>query len=193
MERIDEEMQIKPISHWIGENGAKYFSVDSLLEKLEDIDDIDMENIRLILNKDKTNDSTELNIAVRKKIIGLLTATLSYECDNMRNIPNVMDDIKSDKCGFVYIARCDSSNIYKIGKANEISKREKQLRTGNMFLEMFAYTKSCNPLKLESLLHKIYVHKRLSGEWFELNKDEIDDIIQSFGFTIALDVKAVTK
>jgi hypothetical protein len=91
------------------------------------------------------------------------------------------------KAGFVYIASCGIENTYKIGKANDITKREKAFITGNHLLKIFAYTESQNPLKLESLLHSVYAQKNISGEWFELSKEELEDLIKSFCFSIAIE------
>lgn len=94
---------------------------------------------------------------------------------------------KTKYSGFVYIASCGIPNAYKIGKANDITKREKTFVTGNHLLKIFAYTQSQNPLQLESLLHSIYGNKNISGEWFELTKEELDDLVGSFCFTLAIE------
>jgi hypothetical protein len=89
--------------------------------------------------------------------------------------------------GFVYIASCATEGVYKIGMSRYISDRERTLKVGNHDLSIFAYTQSNNPRKLEMMLHNIYSKKNLSGEWFELNKEEIEDLIQSFCFTLAIE------
>lgn len=103
---------------------------------------------------------------------------------------HVKDDVKTktEKDGFVYIASGGDS-FYKIGRTINISNREKSLKTGNHLLRIFAYTKTDNADKLEVLIHKLFKHKNVGGEWFELTKDDLDDIIRSFCFSIALSYK----
>jgi predicted GIY-YIG superfamily endonuclease len=95
--------------------------------------------------------------------------------------------VKQNNVGYVYLASCATENVYKIGMSKNITDREKTLSVGNHALKIFAYTKSENPRKLESLLHNIYASKNLSGEWFELSKDELDDLVQSFCFNLAIE------
>jgi hypothetical protein len=100
---------------------------------------------------------------------------------------------KSEKCGsvgFVYIAT-GSDCFYKIGRTKDITSREKTLKTGNHLLSMIAYTQSCNSEHLEALIHKTYKNKNVGGEWFELTKEELEEMIYSFGFSLALSDKEV--
>ncbi len=65
----------------------------------------------------------------------------------------------------------------KIGIATDIEQRVKQLQTGNARkLEVLHYEKVRNAKKIESKLHKKMKHKRLSGEWFDIDDDGIDYI-----------------
>lgn len=66
-----------------------------------------------------------------------------------------------------------NDGFYKIGVSKEPNKRLKTLQTGNLnkliikqtFESEFAY-------KIEKALHRSY--NRISGEWFELSKEEVD-------------------
>ena len=79
---------------------------------------------------------------------------------------------------FVYlITEENNENAYKIGstRSNDIHKRMKQLQTGNserLFLQN--YFETDKPFKLEKMLHNRFESYRLNGEWFELNKCDVE-------------------
>lgn len=80
--------------------------------------------------------------------------------------------------GFVYlIGEIDNGNKYKIGstRAKDINKRLKQLQTGNsnqLFIK--EYYETSKPFKLETMLHNRFKEYNVIGEWFELEKDDIE-------------------
>ena len=77
--------------------------------------------------------------------------------------------------GFVYLIYDLSTDHYKIGiSALNPNKRKKQLQTGNseMLTVKYCY-KSKYYKKIERTLHNLYSHKRIYGEWFELNNVEV--------------------
>lgn len=89
--------------------------------------------------------------------------------------------------GYVYlIGENNNGNKYKIGstKCKDINKRLKQLQTGNsnpLFLK--AYYETSRPFKLETMLHNRFKEYNIIGEWFELNKNDLesfDSICHSF-------------
>lgn len=89
--------------------------------------------------------------------------------------------------GFVYLANTDTENVYKIGATRNITEREAALRVGNVFLKIFAYTLSANMYKTESLFHEIFKKKNIGGEWFVLDKDDVDYLIQCMGFSLFIE------
>lgn len=79
------------------------------------------------------------------------------------------------KFGFVYIAKCERTNLYKIGSTfkQNVEKRIKQLRTSNpniIYIDSFPI----GSIKEEYMWHKEFDSKRIDGEWFELSLDDID-------------------
>jgi len=81
----------------------------------------------------------------------------------------------------VYLISCGTENNrrYKIGYTRgEVSKRVKQLRTGNSEdLIIESIYKSKWGTKIESVLHRNYKNYRLSGEWFVLNQKQVDNFL----------------
>lgn len=79
---------------------------------------------------------------------------------------------------YVYLMR--AANRVKIGYANNVDKRVKQLQTGcplkiNVIFAGYVGTKA--PF-IENLLHVLFKRKRVANsEWFSLDRKEIGDII----------------
>jgi len=79
--------------------------------------------------------------------------------------------------GFVYLLESvnEDRTIYKIGytKGN-IKKRIDNLQTGNGYKikELCSYKTEYNQ-KLERVIHNLYKHCRLTGEWFELPLSDV--------------------
>ncbi len=75
----------------------------------------------------------------------------------------------------VYIVRC--GDYYKVGKADNVEHRVKQLQTGNASrLDVVWTVETGNAFALENYLHKQYADKRAVGEWFALTEDDIKSI-----------------
>lgn len=75
---------------------------------------------------------------------------------------------------YTYIAKCQ--NLYKIGKTNNVQKRLKTFQIGNPFIEIVRIIDGGH---YEARLHKIYKHKRVSGEWFNITENEVNINIEN--------------
>jgi hypothetical protein len=74
--------------------------------------------------------------------------------------------------GFVYLMQWE--NEYKIGKAVDIERRKKRLsRELNRDITVLHRIFSHDYTRAESDLHRKYASKRLHGEWFALEADDI--------------------
>lgn len=88
--------------------------------------------------------------------------------------------------GHVYlIGESNDDSKYKIGstKAKDINKRLKQLQTGNsneLFIKDSFETDK--PFKLETMLHNHFKQYNTIGEWFELNKEDVDNFQETCKF-----------
>ena len=87
-------------------------------------------------------------------------------------------DILDNKVVYTYLG---SGNIYgyiKIGKTNNIDKRENTIRTGNIDFKIIAFVGR----DIENELHSKFEIKRMEREWFHLSDNDIDNIINEYGF-----------
>ena len=98
---------------------------------------------------------------------------------------------RSSERSFVYLARCDSTpGIYKIGKSKGLAARESCLKCGNIYLKIVAsvqLTSEREAYKLETYLHKLFVDKRVEREWFEISEEDIQLLVDLFGFQFAVE------
>jgi hypothetical protein len=76
----------------------------------------------------------------------------------------------------------ENENVYKIGmtRSNNINKRKKELQTGNpnlIFIDNAFETDF--PFKIEKMLHNKYSYKQKLNEWYELDKQDVDNFKQT--------------
>jgi uncharacterized protein (DUF433 family) len=83
----------------------------------------------------------------------------------------------------VYILKT-GKNLYKIGKTQNLQKRITAYHTHLPILfRIVRQYPAQNMNELEECLHVIFQHKRIKGEWFELNNDDVticDNIARNF-------------
>jgi Meiotically up-regulated gene 113 len=78
---------------------------------------------------------------------------------------------------FIYVLK--SGENYKIGIAKDVSKRMRELQTGDPVKHMFVYSSfSENAPDFESRLHKAFAEYRGAGEWFALPPEELEQLIE---------------
>jgi len=74
------------------------------------------------------------------------------------------------------ISSGDVEKQYKIGYTRrDVEDRVKEFRTGNSNnLEVISVFESKWGTKIESSLHRKYKTKKIDGEWFDLNQEEVN-------------------
>lgn len=78
------------------------------------------------------------------------------------------------KEGYVYVAKCEDR--YKIGWTQNPSRRMASLQTGNPFeIELVGFIPGS--MSDEERFHDHFASKRCRGEWFLLDRDDIDYIL----------------
>ncbi|WP_394224489.1 GIY-YIG nuclease family protein [Alteromonas gracilis] len=86
----------------------------------------------------------------------------------------------------LYVIRCDGTNYYKIGIANDVVSRLRNHQTGCPFKlkEIFHVESDLGDYQareivyLEKFLHRCFKKQKVRGEWFELTHEDLSDIIQ---------------
>ncbi len=79
------------------------------------------------------------------------------------------------KAGTIYIV--SNGRKYKIGKTTNVMQRLKGLQTSSAeVLEVVLECEIEGYNIIEKLIHERYAHKRVSGEWFDLEVQDLEDI-----------------
>lgn len=126
--------------------------------------------------------------AGRKKGIGL-TFTIQRHCFNF--IQELLKDElfkekaieqlvlfnkdESDKEYFIYVM--ESGGKVKIGFTSDISKRISNYKTHTPDLKILCVANHKDADVLENLYHIKYNDKRINGEWFDLEQNEINELL----------------
>ena len=99
-------------------------------------------------------------------------------CKNISKKKKIVKMLKEDsplhRSGFVYFIT--DGEFVKIGVADNVEKRLKELQTGNPKELTVVRSVYCeNPYYAEKLFHDLFRYKRVNGEWFKI--DNIHKII----------------
>lgn len=102
--------------------------------------------------------------------------------ENINNEENEIEDINSHNILVgprnIYIVHLINTNYYKIGIADSIERRLRNLQTANPFELKLIYSKSfIECFSIETYIHNFYLKKNVKGEWFELLNEDIYEIM----------------
>ena len=101
--------------------------------------------------------------------------TISFSSPVISNASIIADDT----C-YVYLMYDSSNGYYKIGISNQPEYRERTLQSEKPTIEKIcakSYPNRTIASAIESALHKAYDSKRLRGEWFALDANDVSAII----------------
>lgn len=74
--------------------------------------------------------------------------------------------------GYIYVLKV--GDMYKIGKSVSPRGRIGTLKTACPFeIEVFAVYKTIDLHRTEKMLHDVFSEKRIRGEWFKLDKEDL--------------------
>jgi hypothetical protein len=98
------------------------------------------------------------------------------ECNRFQNVKQKHD--KKDKSGYVYVF-ADGHGFYKIGKSVDWMAR---LHSPGFspYTKVIAILKASNRHQMELELHKKFESKRVKGEWFRLDQQDIKEIRSTY-------------
>ena len=76
----------------------------------------------------------------------------------------------------LYVLHCNG--VYKIGiTTTTVTRRVKSLQTGNAYKITRYWSKKCsNYVQMEKYFHRKFAKKRLLGEWFALDDNDLEFI-----------------
>ena len=73
---------------------------------------------------------------------------------------------------YVYVIKCQ--DYYKIGKANNVDSRLRDLQVSNPYdLELIKTFEVDDGFRFEKFLHKTFKNKHSRGEWFKLSREDL--------------------
>lgn len=76
---------------------------------------------------------------------------------------------------YLICAEFEGRRLYKIGYTRRsVEKRIKEFKTGNSseFYIIESFRTKWAP-KIEAVLHKVFIHRKINGEWFDLTDADI--------------------
>jgi hypothetical protein len=108
-----------------------------------------------------------------------------YFLFTLQDIKNIIENaqktffIKEKKVDYTYLMT-DASGYVKIGRTSDVLKRFLNLKCGNPTIKIVATLNQ----NIETKLHRKYSLFCVSGEWYNLSKKDLEDIIQEYNFTL---------
>lgn len=108
-----------------------------------------------------------------KTITTLFTAEDFAEYFKLKAKAEYVNSIKESEKGVVYILK-NEKGYYKIGYTTRpIKERITTFKISNPDIELVKVIQAENARLKEKQLHEQFSHKRITGEWFNLNKNEL--------------------
>lgn len=125
------------------------------------------ENLALVINKFANEYCTIVKNEINEYI------------PTYRNNNAINENLENEHC-FVYLMIDTVNSYYKIGISNKPDWREKTLQSEKPSIELLAskkFIKRKIAMSFEKALHETYSEKRIRGEWFKLDSNEVQEII----------------
>ena len=146
-------------------NNSPYINFSILMDSIFPFNEIN-ENHKFI------NDFIMFVIKNKVKVIGN-NFYFSYG-----DINNYIEYLSNNRLVFTYIMKDKFSGLYKIGRSKKPVFREKTLlaQLPSIILEFLL------PFNIENRLHIELKSKRIRGEWFNLNNNELKSLINRYKF-----------
>ncbi len=94
-------------------------------------------------------------------------------CEMLRKNNSQTNNKQTKSKGYVYLFKCNDR--YKIGVSKDVNRRLKDLNGRPYEISLITKSKFIdNPYIEENKLHKEYQEFRLGGEWFNLDKHQVE-------------------
>lgn len=90
---------------------------------------------------------------------------------------NIPDQKLSGKERYIYLVKEEFLGLVKIGVASNLRARLAVMRTNcPQELKLLHFVKTKNAYKIEKVLHENHLEYHYSGEWFDLDNEQINEI-----------------
>jgi len=110
--------------------------------------------------------------------IDFISSGGTYETIELETIDDVelatVTNAKKVRSGFVYVMQNRRNGLFKIGFSKRPSFREKTLQSEEPEVELILSNEGT--IRLEKKIHNKYLQKRIRGEWFSLNEEDLESI-----------------
>ena len=109
---------------------------------------------------------------------------VEQQTQKFRNSPEYTE-ANLHRARHVYVIYSKNTGLYKIGRSVDLKERLMQLRaqSGCEIVFLFAVRietfDTCYKV-FEASIHEFYCKKRIAGEWFNLDKNDLSDIYETF-------------
>ena len=123
-----------------------------------------------MLSKETAHDPKNTTIMVQPQKVYIFEP-------NQRELQEILHSPmpKGKAPGYVYFVQEHMNGTFKIGKTKHLEKRMNTFNVKLPFENKLVYViKTGNHHQTEAAFHKHFSHKRLEGEWFALDKKDID-------------------
>lgn len=129
----------------------------------------DLEIVKKLFKEEEKDYNKAIAAEILKLPEGYITEKLSVTNIKEINVENTTEEI-----GYIYFIKELFSGRIKIGKTKNLQQRLKLFSVKLPFeIELLHYVKTNNPSYVENLFHEFFEEKRVNGEWFELDVDDI--------------------
>lgn len=136
-------------------------------------------------NEPPTDMVVTMKDSLPENLISFLEANKSTRFDWTENVPRGKLDTQER---YVYLIRESWRGMVKIGIATDLYARVASMQAGcPQDLKVIGYFMTAHAKAFESHLHQRFSHKLYSGEWFELNDDDIRLILDYHEGFVAVD------
>ena len=116
-----------------------------------------------------------LTSEIQKHCFNFITEILKDDAIKLKATKQLAEIDSIKKQDYLYII--ENNGLYKIGYSSNWKKRYKSYKTHLGSVNLIYLTKQDNCFDLENYLHSLFLSKRKSGEWFNLNDDELFEAI----------------
>lgn len=114
---------------------------------------------------------------VKRRIDKFYSYTSSDDIDYMNRQRSVNNSIRAEKQGYVYLMLA-SNGYYKIGRGYDVEKRREGHQRDYPLQMDIVHSFLCKDcVSAETKLLRMFKEKRLQGEWFSLDKSDVDFIL----------------